>query len=99
MAVTPHLWILQPDANTKKLLMIDIVLNNVAWPGPGTAVDYSIYNPFDDESWYHDYCLITNYGDQEDSSTVRDISPSVQVKLLLTKPSAGLVTTLLLSPI
>ncbi|EED21030.1 alpha-amylase, putative [Talaromyces stipitatus ATCC 10500] len=47
-------------------LMVDIVVNNMAYDGPGTSVDYSIFNPFPSESYYHPYCLITNYNNQTD---------------------------------
>lgn len=30
----------------------------------GTNVDYSIFNPFPSQSYYHPYCLISNYDNQ-----------------------------------
>jgi alpha-amylase len=27
-------------------------------------VDYSVFNPFGSSSYFHDYCLISNYDDQ-----------------------------------
>nr|Q08806.1 RecName: Full=Alpha-amylase 2; AltName: Full=1,4-alpha-D-glucan glucanohydrolase 2; Flags: Precursor [Schwanniomyces occidentalis]CAA51912.1 alpha-amylase [Schwanniomyces occidentalis]prf//2113214A alpha-amylase [Schwanniomyces occidentalis] len=45
-------------------LMVDIVTNHYAWNGAGSSVAYSNYNPFNQQSYFHDYCLITNYDDQ-----------------------------------
>ncbi|EEA25206.1 hypothetical protein TMatcc_006574 [Talaromyces marneffei ATCC 18224] len=45
-------------------LMVDIVVNNMAYNGVGTNVDYSIFNPFPSQSYYHPYCLISNYDNQ-----------------------------------
>ncbi|KAI5242421.1 alpha-amylase [Aureobasidium subglaciale] len=44
-------------------LMVDIVTNHMAYDGCGTCVDYSQYNPFNQQSYYHPFCLI-NYNDQ-----------------------------------
>ncbi|KAH9828346.1 Alpha-amylase domain [Teratosphaeria destructans] len=39
-------------------LMVDVVTNHMAYNGCGTCVDYSIYNPFNSQSYYHPYCSI-----------------------------------------
>nr|ADQ44918.1 alpha-amylase [Schwanniomyces occidentalis] len=46
------------------LLMVDVVYNHYAWNGDGSSVDYSSFTPFNQQSYFHDYCLITNYNDQ-----------------------------------
>lgn len=39
------------------LLMLDIVVNHMAIPGPWHEdLDYSIMHPFNDEKYYHSYC-------------------------------------------
>jgi len=38
--------------------MVDIVTNDMGYAGCGDCVDYSIFNPFNDESYYHPFCLI-----------------------------------------
>ncbi|KAG4433656.1 hypothetical protein IFR05_010859 [Cadophora sp. M221] len=43
-------------------LMVDIVTNHMGYLGCGTCVDYSVFNPFNSKSYYHDFCLI-NYND------------------------------------
>lgn len=43
--------------------MIDIVTNHMAFIGCGTCVEYSIYNPFNDPSYFHNFCLI-DYSDE-----------------------------------
>ncbi|KAI9745458.1 MAG: hypothetical protein M1818_000992 [Claussenomyces sp. TS43310] len=42
-------------------LMVDAVLNNMAYQGPGNAVQYSIYTPFDSQEYFHSFCYISNY--------------------------------------
>ncbi|CAD6586638.1 MAG: hypothetical protein ASARMPRED_002783 [Alectoria sarmentosa] len=42
-------------------LMIDMVTNDMAWEGNYTTVDYSVFDVFDDPSYYHPYCPITDY--------------------------------------
>lgn len=53
----------------KMYLMIDIVINNMAYmtngKNPANNVDYSIFSPFDDEKYYHKFCNITDYDDYE----------------------------------
>ena len=51
-----------------QLLMIDIVTNHYAYSGSPEDIDYSIFSPFNDESYFHTYCPI----DYEDlTNTVR----------------------------
>ncbi|KAG9828208.1 alpha-amylase, partial [Aureobasidium melanogenum] len=44
-------------------LMVDIVTNHMGYDGCGNCVDYSIYNPFNQQSYYHPFCLI-DYSNQ-----------------------------------
>ena len=46
-------------------LMVDVVANHMGYDGAGTAVDYSVFTPFNSASYFHPYCEITNYDDQE----------------------------------
>lgn len=39
-------------------LMLDVVTNHFAYKGCGDCVDYSLFVPFDSESYFHDFCLI-----------------------------------------
>lgn len=48
------------------LLMMDVVVNHMGYAGDGDDVDYSIFNPFDSEKYFHDYCEITDYTNQTD---------------------------------
>ncbi|CAK7236002.1 hypothetical protein SCUCBS95973_009458 [Sporothrix curviconia] len=45
-------------------LMVDVVANHMGYDGAGTAVDYSVFTPFDAASYFHAYCAITNYDNQ-----------------------------------
>lgn len=39
-------------------LMLDVVTNHFAYDGAGNDVDYSIFAPFNSESYFHPFCLI-----------------------------------------
>ncbi|KAJ5995875.1 hypothetical protein N7481_002852 [Penicillium waksmanii] len=45
-------------------LMVDVVANHMGYNGAGNTVDYSVFNPFDSSSYFHSYCLISNYDNQ-----------------------------------
>ncbi|KEQ76988.1 putative alpha-amylase [Aureobasidium namibiae CBS 147.97] len=49
-------------------LMVDVVTNHMGYAGCGDCVDYSIFNPFDKESYYHPFCLI-DYNNQTSMET------------------------------
>lgn len=44
-------------------LMVDVVTNHMGYQGCGNCVDYSVFNPFNKESYYHPYCPI-DYNNQ-----------------------------------
>ncbi|KAJ5226572.1 uncharacterized protein N7469_006578 [Penicillium citrinum] len=46
-------------------LMVDVVANHMGYNGAGNTVDYSIFKPFDSSSYFHSYCLITDYNNQD----------------------------------
>jgi len=51
-------------------LMVDIVVNHNAWPGPPEAIDFSALNPFDQPSDYNlPYCAI-DYSNMTDNVSV-----------------------------
>jgi alpha-amylase len=50
-------------------LMVDVVTNHMGYEGCGTCVDYSIYDVFNNEEYYHPYCPITNYNDPTNAQT------------------------------
>lgn len=39
-------------------LMLDVVVNHMAYAGLPRLIDYSVLNPFDDPIYYHDYCQV-----------------------------------------
>jgi alpha-amylase len=43
-------------------LMVDIAPNHMGYAGCPTCVDYSVYTPFNKQSYFHPYCAI-NYND------------------------------------
>ncbi|KAJ5093297.1 hypothetical protein N7456_009158 [Penicillium angulare] len=42
-------------------LMVDVVTNHMGYAGAGNDVDYSVFNPFNSEDYFHAYCEITDY--------------------------------------
>lgn len=53
------------------VLMMDIVINNMAYPtnggNPATDVNYSSLNPFNDQGFYHSFCKIYDWNDYPQS--------------------------------
>ena len=45
-------------------LMVDVVVNHFGPVDPSTS--YASFNPFDQSSYFHPYCLITDYNNQTD---------------------------------
>ncbi|PYH31479.1 alpha-amylase [Aspergillus neoniger CBS 115656] len=41
-------------------LMLDIVVGDMAWAGNSSTVDYSTFNPFDDEKYFHNFKLLSS---------------------------------------
>jgi hypothetical protein len=39
--------------------MVDVVVNHNGWKGTPENVDYSVFNPFNDEKYYHPPCDIS----------------------------------------
>jgi alpha-amylase len=53
-------------------LMLDIVVNNMAYKGDPNNVDYGSLHPFNDQSYFHKYCPI-NYSDRDSTLNVTPI--------------------------
>ena len=51
------------------LLMLDIVVNHFGYADPGGEIDYSIFNPFNDAKYFHEYCGISDPLNQTDVQT------------------------------
>jgi alpha-amylase len=48
-------------------LMLDVMVNNMAYMTNGSSfdnIDYSVFNPFDSQDYFHDYCKM-NYTDHD----------------------------------
>ncbi|KKA19189.1 Alpha-amylase [Rasamsonia emersonii CBS 393.64] len=41
-------------------LMLDVVVNDMAWAGNASTVDYSQFNPFNSEEYFHPYRLLSD---------------------------------------
>jgi alpha-amylase len=48
--------------NRDMLLMVDVVVNHNGAKGQPQNIDWSIFNPFNEKSYYHPYCVI-NFDD------------------------------------
>jgi alpha-amylase len=46
-------------------LMVDIVTNHMGYNGCGDCVNYSTLSPFNSASFYHPFCLINDYDDED----------------------------------
>lgn len=59
--------------------MLDIVVGDMAWAGNSSTVDYSTFNPFDDQKYFHDFRLLSSDPTNEtcvlEVSVHRDIFP------------------------
>jgi alpha-amylase len=51
--------------------MLDVVVNDMAWAGNGTTVDYSQFNPFNSEDYFHPYSLLSH--DPSNETCVVDV--------------------------
>ena len=47
-----------PQLTVPKYLMVDVVTNHMGYAGCETCVDYSVFHPFNQQSQYHQPCLI-----------------------------------------
>ena len=55
--------------------MLDIVVNNMAYMGEPTKVNYGSLKPFNKEEYFHPYCPI----DYNNRTSTLDVSPFVLV--------------------
>lgn len=39
--------------------MVDVVVNHMAWAGIASTVQYATLTPFNESSYFHSYCDIT----------------------------------------
>ncbi|KAH7413339.1 alpha-amylase [Cadophora sp. MPI-SDFR-AT-0126] len=70
-------------------LMVDVVTNHMGYLGCGNCVDYSVFNPFNSKSYYHDFCLI-NYNDVNSIKNCWQGDNTVSLPDLRTEDSAVL---------
>lgn len=52
------------------LLMVDVVVGNMAYAGDPSAVDYTVFRPFDHEDYFHPYCPMK---DKANVTEVREV--------------------------
>ncbi|BCS20599.1 alpha-amylase [Aspergillus puulaauensis] len=45
-------------------LMVDVVANHMGYDGAADSVDYSVFNPFNSQDYFHSPCSIDDYDDQ-----------------------------------
>ena len=50
--------------------MVDVVANDMGLEGTDANVDFSAYNPFNDQSFFHPNCNITDFNNQTDAEQV-----------------------------
>ncbi|PYH84985.1 acid-stable alpha-amylase [Aspergillus uvarum CBS 121591] len=69
-------------------LMVDVVPNHMGYAGSGDSVDYSIFDAFDSSSYFHSYCLITDWNDIDQVRTCWEGDTIVSLPDLYTTQSA-----------
>lgn len=78
-------------------LMVDVVVNHFGWAGSPSEVDYSAYNPFNDSSYFHDFCQITA-DDYNDNQTAVEMVSSKNILLAPCFPAHNLSLNISLIP-
>jgi hypothetical protein len=72
--------------------MLDVVVGDMAWAGNASTIDYSTFNPFNEQKYFHDYKLLSE--DPTNTTCVLDVSLSSRVmRAVLSLISAGWETT------
>lgn len=46
-------------------IMLDVVVNHMGYAGTGDDVNYSIFAPFNDETYFHNYCAVDASSDNQ----------------------------------
>lgn len=54
--------------------MLDVVVNDCAWAGVGTSVNYTEFNPFNNEEYFHQYRLLSD--DVNNNTCVEEVGTS-----------------------
>ena len=60
-----------------KYLMLDVVINHFGWAGAENTVNYAEFNPFNQQSFFHSYCPITDYDYSSNQTAVEDVRVSL----------------------
>ena len=64
--------------------MVDVVVNHFAWDGPYKRINYSQFDPFNEEKYFHPFCLIEDHTDANDTiiqNVSRPLATGTQYKL------------------
>ena len=54
--------------------MFDVVANHFGWAGAASTVDYADFTPFNQQSYFHSYCPITDADYSSNQTAVEDVS-------------------------
>ena len=61
--------------------MLDIVVGDLAWAGNSSTIDYSTFNPFNDQKYFHSYKLLSE--DPLNETCVLDVSLPLMTPCLI----------------
>lgn len=50
--------------------MVDVAPNHFAWSGTAASVDYSEFVPFNSADYFHSFCFISDYSNQDNVEDV-----------------------------
>ena len=62
--------------------MVDVVTNDMGLEGTDANVDYSQYNPFNNSSYFHTPCDITDFNNQTQVEVVRILRICLRLRFL-----------------
>ena len=62
--------LLDQTANLYKYLMLDMTTNQMAYPDQPPNVEYTAFDVFNQVSYFHPYCPITDYDNATQAQTV-----------------------------
>lgn len=61
---------MQAEIDKLQSLMVDVAVNAMGYLQSDKVMDFSEYNPFNDQKYFHPYCNITDYANQTNSQQV-----------------------------
>ncbi|PWY72969.1 putative alpha-amylase [Aspergillus heteromorphus CBS 117.55] len=75
--------------NRSMYLLVDMVINNMAYMtygnDPATTINYTVFTPFNSSTYFHSYCIITNWNNYTDAQLCQTGDDEVALPDLFTE--------------